>query len=253
MRAEIHEVVLTATEPLRAAWGTLRERHLFVLEIEGSDGIVGYGEAAPLAHYDGVGLDDVRAALEAHVGVLRERAHPAGGMALLEACRRAADLPQALAAVDMALWDRAGKREGLPLCSADGLQPAGLGAGQRVDRGPGPSGRRRRGGRRGGGGLRVREGQGRHRRRRRADRGGPRRGRAGDGDPARRQRRVGRRGGGAGDRGAGAGGARAGRGAGPRRGRGCARFATASRRGSRSTSRSARTARWPAARPTRSA
>ncbi len=116
MRAEIHDVVMTAREPLRAAWGTMRERRLLVLEIEGSDGIVGYGEATPLEHYDGVGYDEVRHAMDAHVRVLRERTHPAGGMALIAACRDAADLPQALAAVDMALWDRAGKREGLPLC-----------------------------------------------------------------------------------------------------------------------------------------
>jgi L-Ala-D/L-Glu epimerase len=115
MRAEIHEVVMTAREPLRAAWGVLRERHLLVLEVEGADGIVGFGEAVPLEHYDGIGRVECRLALEAHARVLREHRAPAGGMALLDACRRAADLPQALAAVDMALWDRAGKREGLAL------------------------------------------------------------------------------------------------------------------------------------------
>jgi L-Ala-D/L-Glu epimerase len=116
MRAEIHEVTMTAREPLRAAWGSVRERRLLVLEIEGADGIVGYGEATPLEHYDGVGHDEVRHAMDAHLRVLRDREHPAGGMALVAACREAADLPQALAALDMALWDRAGKREGLPLC-----------------------------------------------------------------------------------------------------------------------------------------
>ena len=37
------------------------------------------------------------------------------GGELLEACRAADDLPQALAAVDMALWDRAGHRAGRPV------------------------------------------------------------------------------------------------------------------------------------------
>jgi L-alanine-DL-glutamate epimerase-like enolase superfamily enzyme len=115
MRARIHEVTMAAREPLRASWGVLRERHLLVLEVEGDDGIVGYGEAAPLEGYDGVGRAECLAALEAHAVVLRDPPKPAGGMILLDACRRAADVPHALAAVDMALWDRAGKREGLPL------------------------------------------------------------------------------------------------------------------------------------------
>ena len=34
------------------------------------------------------------------------------GPQLLDACREVADLPQALAAVDLALWDAAGQRAG---------------------------------------------------------------------------------------------------------------------------------------------
>ncbi len=123
MKATIHEVVMTAREPLRAAWGVLRERRLLVLEIEDEDGIVGFGEAAPLEQYDDIGLGECREALEAHAKILRERRQPSGGMALLDACRRAADLPQSLAAVDMALWDRAGKREGLALCDLIASDP----------------------------------------------------------------------------------------------------------------------------------
>ena len=37
------------------------------------------------------------------------------GVQLIEACRRVEDLPQALAAIDMALWDRAGRRAGKPV------------------------------------------------------------------------------------------------------------------------------------------
>src|SRR5262249_49791308 len=39
-------------------------------------------------------------------------------------CRDAADLPQALAAVDLALWDRAGNREGRPVCALITDEPA---------------------------------------------------------------------------------------------------------------------------------
>ena len=37
------------------------------------------------------------------------------GAQMIEACRREDDTPQALAAIDMALWDRAGKRAGKPV------------------------------------------------------------------------------------------------------------------------------------------
>jgi L-alanine-DL-glutamate epimerase-like enolase superfamily enzyme len=46
------------------------------------------------------------------------------GARLLEACRRAADLPAALAAIDMALWDRAGRREGKPVAALLTDRPA---------------------------------------------------------------------------------------------------------------------------------
>jgi L-alanine-DL-glutamate epimerase-like enolase superfamily enzyme len=111
----IHEVTMTAREPLRAAWGTLRERPLLVLEIEGDDGVIGYGEAAPLEDYDGVGLEEVRRALGLYARVLRDFEGPPRGVRVVEECRREADLPQALVAVEMALWDRGGKRDGRSL------------------------------------------------------------------------------------------------------------------------------------------
>jgi L-alanine-DL-glutamate epimerase-like enolase superfamily enzyme len=46
------------------------------------------------------------------------------GARLLEACRRAADVPAALAAIDMALWDRAGRREGKPVAALLTDRPA---------------------------------------------------------------------------------------------------------------------------------
>ena len=126
----------------------------------------GRGEAAPLEPYDGVSADRARAALEAYRAVLEDGDGLDGGE-LLDACRAADDLPQALAAVDLALWDRAGRRAGRPVARAADRRRARRRSPstRRSARGP-----RRRGGERRGrarGGLSLREAQGRHRRRRR--------------------------------------------------------------------------------------
>jgi L-Ala-D/L-Glu epimerase len=70
-----------------------------------------------------VPLDAVRDALAAYEPILRDGDDLPGG-ALLDACRDAADLPQALAAVDLALWDRAGNREGRPVSELITDEPA---------------------------------------------------------------------------------------------------------------------------------
>jgi L-alanine-DL-glutamate epimerase-like enolase superfamily enzyme len=99
---------------VRAAWGEIAERVVLEVELAGDDGVVGRGEAAPLEPYDGVPLAVCRAALAAYARVLAPRDYARGGE-LLDACRAVADLPQALAAVDLALWDRAGRRAGQPV------------------------------------------------------------------------------------------------------------------------------------------
>ncbi|MDQ3675625.1 MAG: hypothetical protein M3401_02295 [Actinomycetota bacterium] len=110
----IEHRVLRFGTPVLTSWGTLVERELLELRIEDADGICGRGEAAPLEPYDGVPLQQVRAALQGYATVLERRDElPSGD--LLDACRAVADVPQALAAVDMALWDRAGRRAGLPV------------------------------------------------------------------------------------------------------------------------------------------
>jgi len=101
--------------PLRTAYGEVRERGAFVLSITAADGVTGTGEAAPLEAYDGVPLELVEAALERYADVLADDRGRTGAE-LLDACRAVADLPQALAAVDLALWDAAGRRAGKPVC-----------------------------------------------------------------------------------------------------------------------------------------
>jgi L-Ala-D/L-Glu epimerase len=107
---------LRLREPLRTAFGTVSERELAFVALTDEDGITSYGEAAPLEGYDGVGSAQVWRALEAYRPVLAD-ARGLNGVQLLDACRRVADLPAALAAVDMALWDRAGRRAGQPLAA----------------------------------------------------------------------------------------------------------------------------------------
>jgi L-alanine-DL-glutamate epimerase-like enolase superfamily enzyme len=70
-----------------------------------------------------VPLRRVREALEAYVPLL-ERAGEVGGAAVLDGCRTIADLPQALAAVDLALWDRAARRDGVPVAALLTDRPA---------------------------------------------------------------------------------------------------------------------------------
>ena len=114
MDALVEPLTLRLRRSLRAAHGDTTARELLLLRLEADDGTIGWGEAAPLESYDGVSVRRCTTALERHVAVLREGAGM-GGAALLDACREADDLPQALAAVDMALWDAAGRREGRPV------------------------------------------------------------------------------------------------------------------------------------------
>jgi L-alanine-DL-glutamate epimerase-like enolase superfamily enzyme len=97
---------------VKASWGELQEREVLIVRIDLPDGTWGEGEAAPLEPYDGVSLAEVRAALDAYAAVLKDR-DPTDD--LLTACAAERDLPQALAAIDLALWDHASRRTQTPL------------------------------------------------------------------------------------------------------------------------------------------
>jgi L-alanine-DL-glutamate epimerase-like enolase superfamily enzyme len=120
MRLAVEPFALRLREPMRASWGVVDERVLLRVRLVADDGLEGLGEAAPLEPYDGVPLAAVRAALDAYGEVL-------GGCAedeALEACRAERDLPQALAAVDLALWDLAGRRSGRPVAQLISIEAA---------------------------------------------------------------------------------------------------------------------------------
>jgi L-Ala-D/L-Glu epimerase len=114
VRVTIEQRTLRFVDPMQTSYGTIAERPILELEIEGGDGVPGRGEAAPLEAYDGVSAARARRALEAYRPILAAGDAVPGGE-LLDACRAADALPQALVAVDMALWDRAGRRAGRPV------------------------------------------------------------------------------------------------------------------------------------------
>jgi L-alanine-DL-glutamate epimerase-like enolase superfamily enzyme len=114
VKLEVERHRLKLLSPMETAYGILKERDLLSVRLTGDDGLAGHGEAAPLEPYDGVSIDQVADALERYRPVLA-RSGELNGAQLIDACRQVEDLPQALAALDLALWDRAGRREGRPV------------------------------------------------------------------------------------------------------------------------------------------
>lgn len=115
MRLQIDLIRARLRAPFVSASGSLRTRDLLLVALEGDDGVTGFGEAAPLQGYDGVALRDVRTALEDCRSVLAGSDGADDRADLLAVCARTAILPHAIAALDLALWDLAGRRSGQPV------------------------------------------------------------------------------------------------------------------------------------------
>jgi o-succinylbenzoate synthase len=116
MRLDVEGVALALRAPLRAAHGTLHERELLRVRLVDAEGRVGVGEAAPVPGYDRWTLEDCAEALRAWKPLI-DAWDGTNAAALLDACRTLADVPHALAGVDLALWDLAGRREGRPVAA----------------------------------------------------------------------------------------------------------------------------------------
>jgi L-Ala-D/L-Glu epimerase len=116
VKLELKRRTLRFKRPMQTSYGPLEERELIAVALTGEDGTTGYGEAAPLEAYDGVSIERAQAALESYVPVLAD-SRGKNGAQLVDACRRADDLPAALAALDLALWDRAGRISGKPIAA----------------------------------------------------------------------------------------------------------------------------------------
>jgi L-alanine-DL-glutamate epimerase-like enolase superfamily enzyme len=116
VKLAVRRSTLTLASPLRASHGSVRERALLSVSLTGADGVSGYGEAAPLGSYNGVGVERVERAIASYREMLACSGEE-NGARILEACRAVDDMPVALAAIDLALWDRAGRRAGKPVAA----------------------------------------------------------------------------------------------------------------------------------------
>ncbi len=116
MKLSVEPRALRLARALESAYGTVKERVILSVSLTDADGVSGYGEAAPLQAYDGVSVERVERALEGYKSVLAS-SEGKNGAQLLDACRDVDDVPAALAAIDMALWDRAGRRAGKPVAA----------------------------------------------------------------------------------------------------------------------------------------
>jgi L-alanine-DL-glutamate epimerase-like enolase superfamily enzyme len=123
MRMLVRRHGLRLGQALHTSYGTLHEREVLAVSITDEEGIAGYGEAAPLEAYDGISLARVELALERYRPVV-EAAAGMNGAEIVDACRRTDDLPEAFAAIDLALWDRAGRRAGRTVASLIADTPA---------------------------------------------------------------------------------------------------------------------------------
>lgn len=111
--------------PLNAGHGTVTDRPLVLVTLHAADGATGNGEAAPLQSYDGVSVADVLVALEACRPVLASYPGHAPVADVVARCAEITTVAPALAAIDLALWDLAGKRANQPVWR---LLTAGAGA-----------------------------------------------------------------------------------------------------------------------------
>ncbi len=116
MRLDVAVIGAQLRAPMVASHGDVTRRTLVRVTVaDPASGLVGDGEAAPLESYDGVAVDEVLAALEDCRAVLAGAAPATPREELLRACASVAVLPQAIAAIDLALWDLEGRRRRTPV------------------------------------------------------------------------------------------------------------------------------------------
>ena len=131
MKLDVRTVTAPLAGSFAAAHGTVTERELVLVSLRADDGATGYGEAAPLPSYDGVSAADVRDALATCEPVLADYPGHAPVADVVARCGEVTVLPQALAAIDLALWDLAGRRTAEPVWRLLGAGTGGARTGPR--------------------------------------------------------------------------------------------------------------------------
>ncbi len=101
--------------PFAAGHGTVTDRPIVLVTLRAADGLVGHGEAAPLESYDGVSVADVLVALDDCRPVLAGYPGHAPVADVVARCAEVTTVGPALAAIDLALWDLAGRRTHQPI------------------------------------------------------------------------------------------------------------------------------------------
>lgn len=114
MELSLERVRARLRTPFHAAWGSVSERELVLVRLEDGSGHAGFGEAAPLPGYAGATVEEVCAALQRCGELLAGNAR-GSPPELIAACAGLSPPPQALAAIDLALWDLEGRRAGAPV------------------------------------------------------------------------------------------------------------------------------------------
>ncbi len=122
MELSLEPVHVPLTNPFTASHGEMTARELLLVTLPAADGATGYGEAAPLPSYDGVTLDTGGRGARGLPAAARhaDREPPPQ---ILARCAEVVLLAPALAALDLALWDMAGRRLGAPAWSLLGTPP----------------------------------------------------------------------------------------------------------------------------------
>jgi L-Ala-D/L-Glu epimerase len=122
VRVGVTGATLELATPLHASYGTVREREVITVALTDALGLTGYGDVAPLEPYDGVSVRRVLRALERYRRTLQD-VDGLDGSRVAELCSQADELPVALSAIDLALWDLSGRRAGKPVSALLSEEP----------------------------------------------------------------------------------------------------------------------------------
>lgn len=122
MRISVAAATLRLASPLHTSYGAVHEREVLTVSLTDALGVTGYGDVAPLEPYDGVTVGRVLSALERYRLALEE-IDGLDASHVAQTCRTADDLPAALSAIDLALWDLSGRRSEQPVSALLAEQP----------------------------------------------------------------------------------------------------------------------------------